>query len=489
MTRSALALDLDQNEPVRKRTLALVVLCLAQFGIVLAFQGTAIVMPEVEAALNLPVSTTQWLISANALAYGGLLLPAGRAADIFGHRRLFILGSALFGVASLAAGLAPTVQWLIAARILQGVGAALFTPAMIALLADVFPDGPERRRALAVWGVSGPLGGIAAILLGGALASVLGWRAMFLLGAPIAVPVVLMARAVLPDIQARRRDRLDPVGSVTGILGIAALIYCLSGVSNAEAASTGTLVWIVPGLVLLGTFARSERRAESPLVPRSLHRRWPVWQPIAVAFLHGAAINTPIVFYALFMQRYREATPLEIGLGFLPCNIAIIAASAASSRLAKKAGYRIVVVTGMVLIIVGLLTLTTIAPDRSYLATFLPGWLVFGLGVGASQVGIVGLATEQATEEERGVVGGLVSTFAQVGTAVGLALLVIVAGLFASDIQGYRAAFATGSMLALIGLALAIRSPRRDERPVPDEPVRRPGGMEASSPAAKSSRA
>jgi MFS family permease len=128
MTRSTLAVEFDHAEPMPKSSLALVVLCLAQFGIVLAFQGTAIIMPEVETALDLPVSTTQWLISANALAYGGLLLPAGRAADIFGHRRLFILGSALFGAASLAAGLAPTVEWLIAARVLQGVGAALTYP-------------------------------------------------------------------------------------------------------------------------------------------------------------------------------------------------------------------------------------------------------------------------------------------------------------------------------------------------------------------------
>jgi predicted MFS family arabinose efflux permease len=288
-----------------------------------------------------------------------------------------------------------------------------------------------------------------------------------------------MARAVLPEVRVRARGHLDPVGSVTGMLGIGALVYSLGSISNSEPVTARTLGWIVAGLVLLGVFARTQRRAESPLVPRSLHRRWAVWQPIAVAFLHGAAINTPIVFYALFMQRFRHATPWEIGLGFLPCNIAIIAASAASSRLARQAGYRIVLVTGMALIVAGLLTLTTIAPERSYLVSFLPGWIMFGLGVGASQVGIVGRATEMAPTEERGVVGGLVSTFAQVGTAVGLALLVLVSNRFPSEIDGYRAAFATGSVLALVGLIVAIPAVRRDEETNPDEPRAKPATLTA----------
>jgi MFS family permease len=450
---------------VSKHTAALIVLCLAQFGIVLAFQGTAITLPEIERGFALPVSASQWLVSANAVAYGGLLLPAGRAADLFGHRRLFIGGSLLFGVASLLAGLAPTFAWLIVARVLQGVGAACFTPAMFALLADIFPEGPERRRALAAWGTAGPLGGVIAILAGGALASAMGWRAMFLLGAMLVIPVAGLALAFLPAGQRRPRERLGLVAAVSGTLGIAATVYGLGILANMQAVTLQAGGWLALGFALLGVCFGSERRAAVPLVAPSLRGRWAIWQPIAVSLFHGASINTPIVFYGLFMQRFRDASPWEIGLGFLPCNVAIMAASAASSRLAKRSGFRWVMVSGMALVVVGLLVLTSIAPDRGYLVTILPGWLVFGLGVGASQVGIVGTATEQAPEADRGVVGGLVSTFAQIGTAIGLALLVLVSGWFPDDITGFRAAFAAGSGLALAGMLLAMTSGvRRSEQ-------------------------
>src|SRR5918994_4602080 len=208
--------DSPHEEPVLRRRIALAALCLAEFGVVLAYQGTTIILPQVERSLGLSTSTAQWLVSANAIAFGGLLLPAGRAADLFGRKRLFVAGSALFGAASLAAGLAPTVGWLLAARMLQGTGTALFTPATIALLADIFPDGPERRRALAFWGAAGPLGGVGAILLGSALASALGWRASFLLGVPLTIFVVLLAQAVLPATTACHGGHLDPRGACAG---------------------------------------------------------------------------------------------------------------------------------------------------------------------------------------------------------------------------------------------------------------------------------
>ncbi len=459
MIRSTLTHDFAHALPVPGRQLALVVLCLAQFGVVLAYQGTAISLPEVERALDLSVSTTQWLISANALAFGGLLLPAGRAADLFGHRRLFVAGTTLFGCASLAAGLAPTVEWLIAARILQGAGTALFTPATIALLADVFPEGSERRRALAFWGAAGPIGGVIAILLGGALASAVGWRAVFLIGAPLTLPVVLLAFAVLPSTKTDGcRDRLDPFGACVGALGVGALVYSLSG---SALMTIRTLGWLGIGLVLLGVFACIERRSDAPLIPRSLYGRWDVWQPITVSFFYGAAINTPIVFYSLFMQHYRNASPWEIGLGFLPCNLAIIAASAAGTRLARLAGYRLVMAVGMAAVIAGLLVLTTISPGGAYITTLLPGWTLFGLGVGAAQVGMIGAATAHAALSERGVVGGLVNTTGQVGTAFGLSLLVMIGGWTSSEIDGYRLAFAGGAMLAVFGLIAALITAKR----------------------------
>jgi MFS family permease len=462
MTQTALRHyhDISLEDRAVSHRFALLVLCLAQFGVVLAFQGTAISLPEVERSFDLSVSSSQWLISANALAYGGLLLPSGRAADLFGHRRLFILGTALFGVASLAAGFAPTVELLIAARVLQGVGTACFTPAMIALLADIFPDGPERRRALAFWGAAGPAGGVIAILLGGALASAIGWRAVFLLGAPITIAVALLAISALPSAHASTRDRLDPFGALAGALGVGALVYGLSALSNSATITPRSIGWLVLGLVLLAIFMTLERRSASPLVPRSLHHRWRTWLPVSVAFFHGAATNTPIVFYSLFMQHYRDASPWDIGIGFLPCNFAIIAASGAAGRLARSIGYRRVMALGMGIVIAGLVVLTSIAPEREYYSTFLPAWILVGIGLGAAQVGIIGSATENTTMPERGTVGGLVGMAAQIGTAMGLALLVGLSRAPSDEVDGFRAAFVGGAVIAFFGLVIAIAASR-----------------------------
>ncbi len=452
MTQTTLIRDTNSGKQAPKSQIALFVLCLAQFGVVLAFQGTAVSLPEVKQAFDLSTSTSQWLVSANALAFGGLLLPAGRAADLFGHRRLFIAGTILFGGASLGAGLAPSVAWLIAARALQGAGAALFTPATIALLADLFPEGAERRRALAFWGAAGPLGGVSAILLGGAVASALGWRAVFLLGAPITFPVVFLAIMYLPAANARLHDRLDPVGACAGALGIGVLVYGLGNLSDSALFSVRSVGCLVVATAFLGVFVSVETRSITPLIPRSLRRRGDLWRSTGVAFFHGAATNTPIVFYSLFMQRFRHATPWDIGLGFLPCNLALIAASFAGARLAKRTRYRLV----MAGVMAGLLSLTAISPNGRYIATILPGWTLVGLGVGAAQVGIVGAATENATQAERGAIGGLVNSATQVGTAVGLALLITISRRASGEIESYRAAFIGAGVLALLGLIVAL---------------------------------
>lgn len=447
---------IGRTEPLAKQRFALAVLCLAQFGVVLAYQGTTISLPNVERSFNLSVSTSQWLVSINALTFGGLLLPAGRAADLFGHRRLFLFGSALFGAASLAAGLAPTVEWLIAARAFQGVGTACFTPAMIALLADIFPEGAERNRALAFWSAAGPVGGVSAILMGGALASAMGWRAVFVLGTPITFAVVFIAFAVLPPGRARSQGRFDPLAALVGTIGVGVVVYSLGLLADSGLFAVRVVGWFAAGAILLGIFVHLEHRSSTALIPRSLRGRKEIWRPIGVAFSHGASTNTPIVFYALFMQHYRDASPWEIGIGFLPCNLAIIVASPSATKLARRVGYRLVMATGMIIVMAGLLVLTTLSAGDRYLETFLPAWFLLGLGLGLAQVGIVGAATDQATAEERGVVGGLVNTAEQLGTALGLAVLVTIANWPANDIDGYRAAFAGAGILALLGLLVAL---------------------------------
>jgi MFS family permease len=461
---------ISQTQPIQDRSgpgkeLVLAALCLAQFGVVLAFQGTAIVLPEVETALRVSGSTSQWLVSANALAFGGLLLPAGRAADLFGHRRLFLIGTALFAVSSLAAGLAPTAWMLIAARAVQGVGTALSAPAALALLADTFPEGGERRRALARWGAAGPMGGIAAVILGGALATMIGWRAVFMLGVPVAVGALILGRSVLPAHPGRALGRINPLGACAGALGLGLLVFAFSDASDSGSMSTVAIGTLLSGLVLLVAFAVVERRSSAPLVPPELLRQAGVFRAIAVAFFHGAATNTPIVFYAALMQQVQGASPLETGLGFIPCNLAVMAGSGAGSRLVGWRGYRTTMAAGMAIVALGLLATTGVSAEGSYLVTMLPGLIGWGFGLGVAQIGILAAATAETPVSERGAAGGLVTTAAQIGTAVGLALLVAVSGQFDPQVEGIRAAFIGGIGLSLVGILVAFAGFRR-ARPV-----------------------
>ena len=445
-----------RNDSTVRRHLALVALCLAQFGVVLGFQGTAVSLPEIERGLNLSVSSSQWLIGANALAYGGLLLPAGRAADLFGHRRMFIVGSTIFAIASLAAGLAPSFELLIAARVLQGAGTAISTPAMFALLADIFAEGTERRRALAFWGAAGPLGGVGAVLLGGAMAEVLGWRAVFLLGAPITLPALIFARSIFPDSHQRLRGRLDPLGALTGAVGIGVLVYSLGKLSNDGAISPIPLALLMGGLGLLGVFIAIERRSDSPLIPPSLLRERELVRAIAVAAFQGAATNTPMVFYSLFMQELRGLSAWETGLGFIPCNLAIMVGSVIGARMAGRSGFRLPMGLGMGIVAVGLVTMVTVSLGGSFFLTLLPGLVLLGTGLGIAQVAVIGAATGAARMAERGAAGGLVNAAAQIGTALGLAALVTVSNRASGDIQTVRVAFVGAGVFALLGCLAAF---------------------------------
>ena len=445
---------------------ALATLSLAQFVVVLNFQGASIALPEIQRVFGMSPSTAQWLISANALAFGGLLLVSGRAADLFGHRRLFALGLALFATTSLAVGLAPTASWLIVARAGQGIGTALFVPASLALLAGTFPEGPARHRALAMWGAAGPLGGVAAVLISGALVGVLGWSAIFVLSVPLALLSLGMTPGSFSSKTERGTGQLYPWGAVAGTVGIALLIYGLSEASRAGLTSASAAIALVVGIIVLAAFVASQRRTDAPLVPSALIGHGRILGAIAVAFLQGAATNTSLVFFALYMQQVRGASLLETGLGFVPANLAVIVGSTLGGRVVSRWGRATAMSTGMVGAVAGLLALTTISIDGTYAQTLLPGLALMGFGHGLAQVGIVAAAAAAADPAEQGIAAALVTTSAQLGTAVGLALLVAVASRVGSDsgpehlVAGFQAAFLGGAGLALLGLMAALLSTR-----------------------------
>lgn len=460
-----------------RRWPALALLCAAQFVGVMNFQIVAIALPMIGQGLGFSSTGLQWVISANALAYGGFVLLSGRAADLFGHRRLFRVGLALYAVASLACGLALSPPLMIAARTAQGLGTALFTPAALALLTDTFPDGPERNRALGLWGGAGPLGGIVSVLVGGFLATHLGWPWVFFLSIPIAVVAFGLAPALLPEHRSRQGPgSLDLAGAITGTAGIGLFVYGLTRVTGDRFSSLVSAVPIALALGLLATFVLIEARSADPILPLRIFRRRLLTGANIVAVLHGAATNTPIFFFALYMQQVRDASPLATGLAFLPCNLAVVAGAALGARLASRAGYWWTMAAGMGIVAVALPVLARMSIDGGYAGTLLPGLILWGSGLGVAQIGIIGAATTGVEATARGLAAGLLNTSAQIGTALGLACLVAVATArteFLSEdaaigtaalVDGYRWAFYAGASLATLGVLVAFVIGRGDLR-------------------------
>jgi len=456
---------------------ALALLGAAQFLTVLNFQVATVALPSIGSSLGLAPQALQWVVSAHALAFGGCLLLAGRLADIAGHRRLFQLGLGLFVGATLACGLAPTAAILLAARVAQGVATALFTPAALALLSDTFPAGRARHRALALWSAAGPLGGITGLLIGGLLAGSLGWRWVFL----ISVPIATLALAGTPFSLRERRDqptgdRLDWASALVGTAGIVALVYGLDGVTTATHDPLRVAWPLASAAGLFALFVAIERRLVAPLVPLALLGRRALLGPNLVGFLHAAVTNTPFFFFTLYMQQIRGYSAFITGLAFLPCNLALVAGAAVGRHGADHFGTRRTMIGGMGLQIVALLLLARIAITGSYWATLLPGLLLEGLGLGMVQVAAVAAVTAAAAERERGLAAGLFNTATQLGTAVGLTLLVTVAAIRTGGpldgavptaealVAGYRWAFLAGSVLAVLGVLVAICVVRESEQ-------------------------
>lgn len=450
----------DKTDSVQgTHRMALAVLCLAQFVVVLAFQGTALVLPQVERAFALSSNSSQWLISVNALTFGALLLPAGRAADAYGHRRLFMIGTALFVVASTLAGFAPAIEWLIGARGLQGAATAMFAPAAFALLTDTFPEGEARRKAIAFWSAAGPVGGIGAVLLGGLLADVLGWRAVFMIGAVVVLPPLLLSRSVLNECETRSRDSFNPFVAIAGVAAIGLIVYALGSIPASGDIPIQVLVALAAGLGLGSLFVVGEKRSASPLVPRALFQQRELLRPIITAFFHGASTNTWIFFFTIYLQQMRGVSPWESGLALIPCNVAVIGGSAWGGRFGGRVGYRRLMAGGLGIAAAGLFAMTAISIETSWMVSIVVGTILIGFGLGLAQVGLFEAATEQAAVDDRGAVGAGINTAAQLGTAIGLAGLVVISGWVHEDVDRIQIAFAGGGVIALLGVLVILILP------------------------------
>jgi EmrB/QacA subfamily drug resistance transporter len=440
-----------------RRWLVLAILSALQFLLTVDMTVVNVALPSIGRTLRLPPEQLVWVVNGYVLAAGGLLLLGGRLADALGRRRVFLAGVVVFGVASLASGLAPHGAMLIGGRVGQGIGEALAAPAALSIIALLFPGSTERAQALAIWAAVASVGSAAGVVLSGVIVDLAGWRWIFLVNVPVAVGTVV-AGAWLVDPSERRPEPLDVPGAVlaTAALGLLTLglLFASEGtISTVAVAATSA------GLVLLATFVAVERRAREPLVPlRFLASPVRRVGNLATAAMSGASFG---VFFllTLFLQREAGYTALQTGLAYLGFTVAILPGLAASSWLLAHIGRRRTLLAALALAALGLAHLSLVSADASYLLSALPGLAISAFGMGIGYPTAQEAALEGVSSDDAGLGSGIVATVRHVGGALGLAILVTAALTTAPGGPGQEAIGPAGTRLGLrVGAGLLLMS-------------------------------
>ncbi len=462
----------DPQTALQRRWYALVLLAAAQFVIVLDASIVNVALPSLGRDLQFSEDDLSWVVNAYTLVFGGFLLLGGRLADLLGRRRLFIAGIVLFALASLVGGFAESETTLIAARAVQGLGAALVSPAALSIVTTMFREGAERNKALAVWGAVAGSGGAAGVLAGGVLTEYLGWEWVLWVNVPIGIAAAFAAPLLLAESTADSESRtFDVAGAVSVTAGLSLLVYALVDANDAGWGSAQTLGLLAATAVLLGAFVAVELRSSHPLVPFSFFRHRTRTGANVVGLLLGAGLFSMFFFLSLYMQFVLRFDALETGFAYLPLALMIIASAGGASQLVTRLGFKPVLVTGLLLVTAGLLWFTQVSVDGSYVSDVLFPSLLVGAGLGLSFVPVTIAATSGVTSGEAGLASGLINTFQQVGGALGLAVLAAVqisrtdsvlasaegpAAQAVAATEGYQAAFLAGAGLAVLGVIAAL---------------------------------
>lgn len=452
----------------RRLGLVLFLVSAAQFVLQLDFSIVNVALATIQHQFGVSAADLQWIVTGYALPFGALLLVGGRIGDLTGHRRLLVGGLALFGVTSLAAGLAPGAGVLIGARFAQGASAALVAPMALAAIADLFPDGPPRARALGIYQGATAAGASAGIVLGGILTEYAGWRAIFLVNPPvIAVLIAAMVRLLpagpghVPGGGGPRR--LDLAGAVLVTASAAALIFGLSQGQQRGFADPVTLGALTAAVLLGAAFGVAERRAPVPMIPLRVLADRARRVALAAMFAVASVIVGYVYFVTLYMQKVLGFSPLRAGLGLLPATLTVLVTSTwLARRLAARFGARPVLAAGLASIGLGQAWLTQLSASGSYLANVLPGIAATAFGMGLLFPTAAVLATAGVAPGDRGLAGGLLAAAQQVGMAVGLAVLATVAAsrtraaagpATTALVSGYRLSYLVAT--AIVACALA----------------------------------
>jgi MFS family permease len=426
----------------RRAGLIMALTCASQFMVILDAAIVNVALPSVRDDLDFTAGGLPWVVNAYLLTFAGFMLLGGRAADLFGHRRVLTAGLLLFSAASLVAGLAGTPAVLVAARAAQGVGAALLAPATLAVINTSFADAGTRARAFGAWSAAGGVGGMAGALAGGALTTGLSWRWVFLINVPIGAVLIALAVAVLARTRPGDRGSLDLAGAVTGTAGLAALGYGIM--------ADGAVVPIAAGLVLLAAFVVVEARfATRPMTPLRLFRIRGVAVGTGMLLLFGAVPIAMWYFTSLYLQNVLGYTALAAGLGQTPAAVTFMVVARVAAGL--RAGARTLVVAGSAGLVAGFGWLA--GADPAYLTGVLGPTLVIAAGIGLIFPTLMGATTADAPEAAAGTVGGLATTASQVGGSIGLAVL--------ATITGYDAVFLAAAGLGVVLAAAGVLLPPR----------------------------
>jgi EmrB/QacA subfamily drug resistance transporter len=462
--------------------LVLVLVCFAQFMVVLDATIVNVALPSIQRDLQFSATELQWVINSYTLVFGGFLLLGGRAADLVGRRVLFVGGVLLFSFASLLNGLASSSEMLVAARGLQGLGAALVSPAALSIVTTTFQEGPERTKALGVWGAIAAGGGAFGLLLGGILTDSLSWEWIFFVNVPIGILAAVLSWRFIPESHAEQRpDSFDIAGAVAVTAGLIVMVYAIVKAEAFGWGSARTLGLAALAVALLAAFVAIERRSKAPLVRLGIFRVRSLLGANLVMVVVAGGLFANFFFSSIYVQEILGYDPLEAGLAFLPVTAGIVIGSGISQVAVRTIGVRGTTMIGMTVAAAGLFVLAQADVGGTYLGTLLPGLIPMSVGMGLTFVPVTLIATTNVAAADAGLASGLFNTSQQVGGALGLAVLsTLAADRTASVIgdlghapqpseqatalvEGFQVAFIGAGVLMLIGVVLlGVLVRRRD---------------------------
>jgi EmrB/QacA subfamily drug resistance transporter len=476
----------------RTRWLALYVLCLASLMIVLDVTIVGVALPSIKDDLGFSETSLAWVVNAYLLTYGGFLLLGGRLGDLYGHRRLFLIGISLFTLASLACGLSTTQGMLVVSRGVQGLGGAVASAVSLSLMVNLFTEPGERAKAMGIFGFVASGGGSIGVLLGGIITDVISWHWIFLVNFPIGVLVVFLSLRLLPESHFATAAKLDIAGAVTVTVALITAVYAIVNANDAGWTSAQTLGLLAVAAILFVVFLVIEERVKWPLVPLRLFKQRNMATADVVGVLWAAAMFTWFFLSALYLQLVLGYSPLQVGLAFLPGNLIMGALSIGlSAKLVMRFGFRLPLAVGLGLASLGLLLFARAPVDGTYLMDVFPSMVLLGLGAGMAFNPVLLAAMSDVGPEESGLASGIINTSFMMGGALGLAVLASVADSRTANLLdsgedqlaaltgGYHLAFFVGALFAAGAAAIGGLLLRNAELPAHEHAPGEPATAEA----------